>query len=80
MYDMFKEFWRKLFNMNRLCRDCEGRGKWQTSITSPDGLTEVSTHYCESCRGRGFITNDDDIDDFDLGGVGATEFDGDEDD
>lgn len=80
MYEMFKEFWRKLLKMDRLCRDCEGRGRWQTETTAPDGLTQVETHFCHTCQGRGFITNDDDIDDFDLGGVGASEFDSDEDD
>lgn len=73
MYEMFKEFWKKLFNMQRICRDCEGRGRWQTETTDGQGVTEVQTFYCETCHGRGWITNDDDIDDFDLGGVGVTE-------
>lgn len=75
---MFGIDFKKLFGLNRICKDCEGRGKWQGETTGRDGITEVSTFYCETCHGRGFITNDDDIDDFDLGGVGATEFDDDE--
>jgi hypothetical protein len=38
-------------------------------------MIETAVYYCEACHGRGFITNDDDIDDFDLAGVGVTEFD-----
>jgi DnaJ-class molecular chaperone len=75
MLEMFKDFWRKLFNMNRLCEDCQGQGRWQETTTDAQGLTEIKTFYCESCKGRGFITSYDDTDEFDLGGVGVTEFD-----
>lgn len=69
--------WNRVKNLfgNRTCRDCEGRGKWQTETTGSDGMTTVNTHYCETCKGRGFITNDEDIDDFDLAGVGTSEHD-----
>lgn len=73
------DFFKKLFGMRRMCQDCQGRGRWQESTTDAQGLTEINTYFCESCHGRGIITTDDDTDDFDLGGVGVTEFD-DEDD
>jgi hypothetical protein len=68
---------RALFG-DRKCRDCDGRGKWQTEFTGADGITSVDTFYCETCHGKGFITNDEDTDDFDLGGVGVTESDNDD--
>lgn len=68
---------RQLFG-DRKCRACDGRGQWQSETTGADGMTEVKTYYCETCHGKGFITNDEDIDDFDLGGVGVTEHDHDD--
>ena len=68
----------KRFLPDRTCKDCDGRGQWQSETTGADGLTTVETKFCETCHGRGFITKDDDTDDFDLGGVGVTEFDDDE--
>lgn len=76
MFDFFK----KLFNMNRMCPDCQGRGRWQDLIDDGGGMQHMDTHYCESCHGTGVVTSDDDTDDFDLGGVGVTEFDDDEQD
>lgn len=69
---------KKIFGMKRTCKDCDGRGQWQTETTGADGMTTVDTSYCETCHGRGYITNDEDIDDFDLAGVGASEDDSDD--
>lgn len=68
------EFFKKLFGVKRVCPDCEGRGRWQDT-TESNGMVEVDTFYCETCKGTGIKINDDDIDDFDLGGVGTTEMD-----
>jgi hypothetical protein len=72
MFDLIK----KLLGINRACPHCGGRGQWQETTFDPTtGLSTTKTFYCESCKGRGIVTNDEDIDDFDLGGVGTTEFD-----
>lgn len=63
---------RRLFG-DRTCHDCDGRGQWQAEVTGADGMTTVETYYCETCHGKGFITNDEDTDDFDIAGVGVTE-------
>lgn len=72
------DFFKKLLGMKRACPDCGGRGRWQDIVDDGNGMAHTDTHYCETCHGRGIITNDDDIDDFDLAGVGATEFDEDD--
>ena len=74
---MFSLDWlRRLFG-NKQCRDCQGRGRWQTT-TVVNEISEVQTYYCETCHGRGFIIPEEEGDDFDLAGVGVTE--GDQDD
>ncbi len=63
----------------KTCSDCDGRGRWEER--KPDGfMVELVSYYCETCKGTGIKVKDQDIDDFDLGGVGVTEYDGDEDD
>lgn len=79
---IFEQFINKLKRLlpSRICNDCDGRGRWQDSKLTADGIIEISTYYCETCHGHGIKTNDDEIDDFDLGGVGVTEFDDDDED
>lgn len=72
------EWFKNLVGVKRVCPDCGGRGKWQETVLGSDGLMHVDTHYCETCHGTGIKVNDDDIDDFDLAGVGVTEHDDDE--
>lgn len=58
------------------CKDCNGRGQWPEREERGNDIT-VTTKYCDTCNGRGVIVDDEDIDDFDLADVGATELDDD---
>lgn len=55
------------------CKDCKGRGSWSVMETGIDGETELVHHFCFTCNGSGKDQSDDEIDDFDLAGVGVTE-------
>lgn len=59
--------------INRKCPACDGVGQEQIRDETSDGMVTVGTKYCETCHGTGRRTSDEDIDDFDLGGVGVTE-------
>lgn len=59
--------------INKKCRDCEGRGRWQISTLLADGTYEYTWHYCESCQGVGVSQDPEDGDDFDIGGSSFVE-------
>lgn len=63
--------------MARRCKDCGGRGVWQDTVTR-GGETQVEQKYCNTCKGRGYVVDENEVDDFDLAGVGTTEDDDDE--
>ncbi len=56
------------------CKTCDGKGRWEVRKET-GGEVSVEQFFCDSCNGRGFTVEDGDIDDFDLAGVGATEYD-----
>lgn len=63
--------------MAKRCTDCGGRGVWQESIER-GGEVQVEQKYCNTCRGKGYVVVEEELDDFDLAGVGTTEDDDDE--
>lgn len=48
------------------CQICDGKGKWQERVET-DGEVEIVWHFCNTCNGKGYISEDDDT--FNLGDV-----------
>lgn len=58
------------------CKTCAGKGRWEERKETGDEVS-VEQLFCHNCNGRGYIVEEENIDDFDLAGVGATELDDD---
>lgn len=54
--------------MNKPCRDCQGRGRWQEQKNLADGTTELVWRYCNSCGGKGVVGDPVDDGYFDIDG------------
>lgn len=59
--------------LRRKCPACNGVGRYQRRNVDSEGMITIETMYCEDCRGTGQRTPLEDMDDFDLAGVGVTE-------
>lgn len=51
------------------CPDCDGRGRWASRGETATDL-EIVWQFCNTCEGKGFIYEEEDLDDYDIGGEG----------
>lgn len=64
--------------MTKLCRTCDGRGRWRESVSStiavlPDDYIyeddfEIVWHECNDCKGTGIDLDPETSNDYDIGG------------
>lgn len=50
------------------CKDCSGRGRWQSQTQYAVGDTELIWFFCDTCRGSGVEQSPEEGEDFDIGG------------